>query len=114
MKVNEGHLLAEAQKDEKVMELARKRGYHGMFNTPDNIGEAHNVLCSHIDLLPQGYKQGIAVQLQCFINTMACVTAINDNDLFTMIEEGRLEDAQAHVAELRGKIEEAEETDGAK
>lgn len=114
MASNETSLLAEVQSNDKVMELARKRGYHGMFNTPDDLNTAYNLLCDTIDMLPQGYKQGVAVQFQCFINTMACATAINDNSLYTMIEEGRLEDAQAHVARLRGEIEKAEETDGSK
>lgn len=102
-------LVNEINANPKAKALAMNRGYHGFFATPDDIKTAYDLLVNNVNLLPQGHKQGIGVQLQCFVNTMACVTAINDNDLYTMIEEGRLEDAQAHVATIRNSIPAVEE-----
>ena len=37
MASNEGNLPAEAQSNERIMKIARKKGYHDMFSTMDSV-----------------------------------------------------------------------------
>lgn len=96
----------------RVMQIARKKGYHGMFNTMDSVQEIYNHTIDMIGrYVPKNSKAGILIAVQQLVNGFAVGTAIEIDDIFKLVEEGDINKLREHMQqymEERGDEQEPE------
>jgi len=96
----------------RVMDIARKKGYHGFFNTMDSVQEIYDHTVDMVNRhVNKNNKAGILVCVQQLVNGFAVGTAIEINGIFELIEEGDIDKLRDYVRRYNEEMYDGQESE---